>query len=58
MFDLDEKLGVGQSDSVTPGWTKHFCIGLPADFHGRITDLESLKTNSLQMSQVLSVSAH
>jgi hypothetical protein len=33
MFDFDEKLGIGQSDSVTNGGAKHFCIGLPGDFH-------------------------
>jgi len=32
-FDLYEKLGVGQSDKVARGWTKHLCVGLSADFH-------------------------
>src|SRR6516225_11460662 len=33
LFDLYEKLGVGQSDEVAGGWTKHLCVGLSADFH-------------------------
>src|ERR1700751_1328006 len=33
LFDLYEKLGVGQSDEVAGGLTKHLCVGLSANFH-------------------------